>query len=375
MLNFPKVRPVSDTEHAKEEKAPEPENQTIGLAFSGGGIRSAAFSSGILRRLLQKKIKIDSIGCVSGGNYTAASYLDWKYRHGKTDDHQWHHEYFEHMRQRASYLCDWTKCYKGLLDTIVIISTMIFANFVIPVIVWGGLAFPVAYSIDFLFGHVMRAGFNCTILIDESDPLDLITLCLSQQDRSHPGVQWQIILFVSLLMSFLFFFVLKKIFKNSRVLSLLQLATGILFGLVFPPWLLQQFFDIIPTWMTVLVFVLSLFFWCGFPPLRRIASLAVIFYVFAFIIKWRVYRSRCIFLDYKEDYFYWGLLLGGISLWASPYLGTLTSAIIYFVMRYVLPHMAFFENMNCTGGSRWGSNGSREPPLDSQKIFHNSYKK
>ncbi|KAK3744878.1 hypothetical protein QZH41_013761, partial [Actinostola sp. cb2023] len=37
----------------------ETEDNNVGLAFSGGGIRSAAFCSGVLRRLLQKQIQVD----------------------------------------------------------------------------------------------------------------------------------------------------------------------------------------------------------------------------------------------------------------------------------------------------------------------------
>jgi len=44
-----------------------------GLAFSGGGIRSAAFCSGVLRRLLQRNTKIDYLSCVSGGGYTGTA--------------------------------------------------------------------------------------------------------------------------------------------------------------------------------------------------------------------------------------------------------------------------------------------------------------
>ena len=51
-----------------------------GLAFSGGGIRSAAFCSGVLRRLLERGVEVDNLSCVSGGGYTGTAYLDWKYR-------------------------------------------------------------------------------------------------------------------------------------------------------------------------------------------------------------------------------------------------------------------------------------------------------
>ena len=79
-----------------------------GLAFSGGGIRSAALSSGVLRRLLKDNAKVDYLSCVSGGGYTGTSFLDWKYRKvkKKEDSEEWHEEFFEKMRQRSGYDCD-----------------------------------------------------------------------------------------------------------------------------------------------------------------------------------------------------------------------------------------------------------------------------
>ena len=43
------------------------ETSQVGLAFSGGGIRSAAFCSGVLRRLLERNVQVDYLSCVSGG--------------------------------------------------------------------------------------------------------------------------------------------------------------------------------------------------------------------------------------------------------------------------------------------------------------------
>ena len=79
----------------------------IGLAFSGGGIRSAAFCSGVLRRLLQLKVKIENMSCVSGGGFTGTAYLDWKYRNGQKDNPKWHQEFFNQMRERTGYFCNW----------------------------------------------------------------------------------------------------------------------------------------------------------------------------------------------------------------------------------------------------------------------------
>ena len=81
----------------------------FGVAFSGGGIRSAALCSGVLRRLLQKKASIHYLSCLSGSGYTGTSYLDWKYRNGKEDDPKWHQVYFEHLRTRSAIFCNWQK--------------------------------------------------------------------------------------------------------------------------------------------------------------------------------------------------------------------------------------------------------------------------
>ena len=58
----------------------------------------AAFSSGVLRRLLQRNTKIDYLSCVSGGGYTGSAYVDWKYRNNNVDEPKWHQEFFEHVR-------------------------------------------------------------------------------------------------------------------------------------------------------------------------------------------------------------------------------------------------------------------------------------
>ena len=50
-------------------------NRLTGLAISGGGIRSAAFSLGVLQKLAAKKLLpfFDYLSTVSGGGYTGGS--------------------------------------------------------------------------------------------------------------------------------------------------------------------------------------------------------------------------------------------------------------------------------------------------------------
>jgi len=132
-----------------------------GLAFTGGGIRSAAFCSGILRRLLERNVEVDYLSCVSGGSYAGTAYLDWKYRNGKKDDPKWHQKFFDNRRKRAGYLCRWEKLLEGILDTTILLSLVLLVNFIEPIIMWGSYACPVAYIIDLLFGKYLREERNC----------------------------------------------------------------------------------------------------------------------------------------------------------------------------------------------------------------------
>ena len=59
----------------------------MGLAFSGGGIRSASFSIGVVQHLIAKGVfgKVDYLSTVSGGGYAGAclSALMHGERHGE----------------------------------------------------------------------------------------------------------------------------------------------------------------------------------------------------------------------------------------------------------------------------------------------------
>ena len=145
-----------------------PQDST-GLAFSGGGIRSAAFCSGVLRSLLKSRVEVDYLSCVSGGGYTGTAYLDWKYREKKKDktregegETDWHEEFFNHMKDRSGYICDWTGFWKGVFDTFFFVSLITIVLLVHPVIQWGTYAFPVAVMIDlFGIGNLMRKAADC----------------------------------------------------------------------------------------------------------------------------------------------------------------------------------------------------------------------
>ena len=288
------------------------ENKT-GLAFSGGGIRSAALCSGVLRRLLHRGVHVDYVSCVSGGNYTAAAYLDWKYRQNKRDDHTWHQEFFDHMRKRVGYICDWQGGWQGLLDTIILVALLITINLVIPCVMYSAGAFTSAVIIDFLFGKILRQGFECEgrNATTSARGSRCIASCV-QFDITDPKLRDQSILFASLFISFAVCHVVKVSYTSiiRSFARLLEIVSGLLFAFTFIPWLIHQFSDVLPRWLKISVFILSIFFWLGFPPLRKKASSAIVLYFYAFVITWRVYQCKTFFLpEYREELFYELLLI------------------------------------------------------------------
>ncbi len=78
--DFETVRVAENEWIAKRRAAaglPPPEDDLIGLAFSGGGIRSATFNLGVLQGLEKSGLlrHVDYLSSVSGGGYSASCYL------------------------------------------------------------------------------------------------------------------------------------------------------------------------------------------------------------------------------------------------------------------------------------------------------------
>jgi Patatin-like phospholipase len=63
---------------------PPAEKSLIGLAFSGGGIRSATFNLGVLQALAKKKLlrSMDYVSTVSGGGYIGGWLMGWMHHQG-----------------------------------------------------------------------------------------------------------------------------------------------------------------------------------------------------------------------------------------------------------------------------------------------------
>lgn len=70
--------------HESSAPIPPAEKSSIGLAFSGGGIRSATFNLGVLQALAQAKLlhAFDYLSTVSGGGYIGGWLMGWMHHEG-----------------------------------------------------------------------------------------------------------------------------------------------------------------------------------------------------------------------------------------------------------------------------------------------------
>lgn len=141
--------------HAEEFKSPSQNSQParmiyddkIGLGLSGGGVRSAAFVSGVLWGLINlipieeddrsddifnggRSVSLPQghmpkfISCVSGGGYVGSSFTYWSRVKRGADPREWSEEYFERMRKGIGYYWDFSTLYSGFLDVSVFVVMM-----------------------------------------------------------------------------------------------------------------------------------------------------------------------------------------------------------------------------------------------------------
>lgn len=96
----------------KDENNDKPEN-LVGIAFSGGGIRSATFGLGVLEALKEKDLlqKVDYLSTVSGGGYIGSWLSANCHRQGNSwirkDDPEWKESWKEsisQLRRNSNYL-------------------------------------------------------------------------------------------------------------------------------------------------------------------------------------------------------------------------------------------------------------------------------
>ena len=327
---------------------------STGLAFSGGGIRSAAFCSGVLRRLLERGVEVDFLSCVSGGGYTGTAYLDWKYREerkartkaeegeetelvqGKEND--WYEDFFNHMTQRSGYICNWMEPLKGILDTLVFSCLVMMVTVIQPIIKWGSYACPVAFIIEYFFGKLMRDAADCDAeLADASTSSSLneeIDRCLQGTDDVYT-----VILFIALFILFSTSYVLFRLIKRScRMLKvflhLSQYIFGSFFVFTFIPFTIYDFFTKIPLLAQIFVGIIAVIIWIVLPVLRTKTSYVLIIYFYSYVIYWKVYQLKLFgHISYSDSIFHWLLGASGIALWMVPLASTVQERLVHVYNR------------------------------------------
>ncbi len=120
--------------------ANELEENSFGIAMSGGGIRSATINMGFLKTLNKLNIieQADYVSTVSGGGYTGA-YLQATLKENTCYDDLFQDEHIGYMRARGEYLLPgsgWTKKWNTLLLTVGYLSSLLM-SWISPAILLG----------------------------------------------------------------------------------------------------------------------------------------------------------------------------------------------------------------------------------------------
>ena len=69
--------------------------------------------------------------------------------------------FFQQMRTRVGYVCTWERPLRGILETVILVLLLITVNLVIPCLMYSTAAFTAAFVIEYVFGSIMREGFDC----------------------------------------------------------------------------------------------------------------------------------------------------------------------------------------------------------------------
>lgn len=315
------------------------ETGQVGLAFSGGGIRSAAFCSGVLRRLLKRNVQVDYLSCVSGGGYTGTAFLDWKYREEKKkrEPEEWHRDFFKHMSDGAGYLCNWRNPWEGILDTAILVFLVLLVNFIEPIVMWGSYACPVAYIIDLLFGEYLKTKLDCEDLAkfaatEHAKSVDRVlkgmkknatreeikSYCLFLKETDYSQTS---ILFSVLFVLFAVFFVLSRKTRKpySTYFSFIYVIFFIFLALTFLPFTIHDMIIKIPIWAQCLVVVVGTLLWFFLPLLRTNTSYVLLIYLFSYVTYWKVYEGTIVGVAYSSEIFNRWLFLSGLALWFVPF--------------------------------------------------------
>lgn len=311
-----------------------------GVAFSGGGIRSAAFCSGALRKMLLEDVLPEYLSCVSGGGYTGAAFVEWKKRNGDTN--AWHNEFFENMRENAGYMCNWKRCLLGFWHSVVFAILLVTVVFILPCILWVPYAFPVAVTTDVIFGGILRENITCP----PSARVDTRTsfLLMELYDNCQPPGR-RLALFATTFSVSVLFFILsraKYFFGYKGFLRLLSMVSFLVFLFTLLPWLFHDFLWPLKTWVKVLIGITCLVLPFLVPVIRNYAGLFLVFYTYTYIVSWKVFKIELFgALPYSDDVFYPILIGCALAIIFFPVIGSLHQSAFNVYYRFV--YLYYFE--------------------------------
>jgi hypothetical protein len=305
----------------------------FGVAFSGGGIRSASFCSGVLRRLIQKKAEPDYLSCVSGGGYTGSAYVEWKRRNRQISEQEqddWTKDFFNQMREQTGYYCNWQNCcqsctkdgYQGCCDSIILGALLVFVGLIVPIIGWGSFACPIAFMVNLLYDQFLD-GAQCRTKKNSNDCIERTVL-------------------FSVSISIFFIFHLIEYCcgccenKSAKVcLKIFQMISGATFAFTFFPWFINDFLQYTHIVIRIAIVASTAVFWFFVPVLRKYSSLVILIYAYSYVVFWYVYKGELFSYQYTENRFRNCMTFSLVALGVFSVLGDVPLRLVHIYSRLV----------------------------------------
>ena len=341
--------PENSNPRNQDQENQERAKNKFGVAFSGGGIRSAAFCSGVLRRLIETNNEPGYLSCVSGGGYTGSAYVQWKKYHLQNqglNNQGWTDEFFNQMWKNAGYICNWQKCtykcscdldcdcscdcsFRGCNDCFILSVLLVFVAIIIPVVGWGSFACPIAFLVKFLYGQFLD-GTRCRRKADSVDCIERTCFFF---------FSFAVFLAFHLLEHVIDSLEKKKNYLNMKtpkvLLKIGQLITGASFVFTFFPWFIDDFLQYTYLWIRVSIVVFTAAFWFFIPVLRKYSSLVILIYAYSYVVYWHLYKGELFNVKYTEERFRNSMIVSMVMLAVFSVLGDVPLRLVHIYNRLV----------------------------------------
>ena len=153
----------------------EGDRPRVGVCFSGGGLRAAAFCSGVLEELLdfnngrpvdggRPTAVFHRLSTVSGGGYIGSSFLDWMLNKGGgwSQVNTWKARYFEHVKQNFSLYLNCRRqgglraWLQAMVDLAVVTGVLFVSLILMPVLQCVSVIVLTCLTMEWFVGDVLR---------------------------------------------------------------------------------------------------------------------------------------------------------------------------------------------------------------------------